>query len=212
MQETVVLVHGVLLGGWVMRPLARRLRARDFRAVIFNYPSRRRSVSENAAALTGFVHGLQSPVVHLVGHSLGGLVILQALQTSADLPPGRVVLLGSPVQGSLVARRLARHVWGRWLLGRSLEVGLLHAASRWTADRQPGVIAGCLPLGIGRLLGGLPGPHDGTVTVDETAMASAQDSVILNVTHMGLVFSASVARKVCDFIEHGRFENLDRTA
>ena len=43
--------------------------------------------------------------VHLVGHSMGGVLILRALQADPGMPPGRVVLMGAPVRGSAVARR-----------------------------------------------------------------------------------------------------------
>ena len=38
--------------------------------------------------------------VALVGHSLGGLVALEALRRQPDLPVSRVVCLGSPLRGS----------------------------------------------------------------------------------------------------------------
>ena len=44
MQETVVLVHGVLMTGKVMAVLARRLKGCGYRTVLFDYPSRRRNL------------------------------------------------------------------------------------------------------------------------------------------------------------------------
>ena len=204
MSEVVVLVHGALVPGDELRLLAHRLRRRGFDAVIFRYPSRRRDLRHNADALARFAGSQRGPVVHCVGHSLGGLVILQALR-QAGLPRGRVVLLGSPVQGSRVAQRLTQYGPGRWLLGKSATDGLLQAAPDWDYDRDIGIIAGDLPIGVGRLLGGLPGEHDGSVSIAETEVAGATDRIVVRVTHTGLVVSREVARQVCEFLRHGRF-------
>ena len=204
MKEVVVLVHGVLMPGGELRLLAHRLRRRGFDAVIFRYPSRLRDLQRNADALARFTATQQSPVVHCVGHSLGGLVILQALR-QAGLPRGRVVLLGAPVQGSHVAQRLYQYGPGRWLLGKSTAGGLLQTAPDWDYGRDIGIIAGDLPVGVGRLLGDLPGAHDGTVSINETVLAGATDRIVVPVTHTGLVLSRLVVRQVCEFLRHGRF-------
>jgi pimeloyl-ACP methyl ester carboxylesterase len=206
MSETVVLVHGVLMNGRELTLLARRLRQCGFNPVVFDYPSRQRHVEQHAKALVSFIEGLQVPLVHLVGHSLGGLVILRALEMRRDLPPGRVVLLGTPVRGSGVARGLKGKVWGRWLLGRSAEGGLLEGAPDWDGLRELGIIAGRTPLGVGALLGGLSGVHDGTVAVEETRLDGACTSVVLDTTHTGLVFSRPVAERVCCFLKDGHFD------
>lgn len=206
MAEAVVLVHGVLMTGRELALLSRRLRHCGFAPVAFEYPSRQRDLRQHARALVRFVGNLGAPVVHLVGHSLGGLVILQALSLQPDLPPGRVVLLGSPVRGSRVARRLAGYPGGRWLLGRSIDA-LLGDAPGWQAQRDLGLIAGTLPLGIGLMTGGLSGRHDGTVAVNETRLAGAQHAIEIHTSHTGLVFSGAVARQVCSFLRHGQFAN-----
>ena len=204
MSEIVVLVHGVLMPGDELQLLAHRLRRRGFDTVIFRYPSRRRDLRRNADALVRFIDRQQRPVVHCVGHSLGGLVILQALR-QADLPRGRVVLLGSPVQGSRVARNLCKFAPGRWLLGKSTVDGLLQTAPEWDYKRDIGIIAGDVPVGVGWVLGGLPGEHDGTVSLAETELAGATDRIVIPVTHTGLVLSRAVARQVCAFLQGGHF-------
>ena len=66
----------------------------------------------------------------LLGHSLGGLVALQALNQRPELPVTHVLCLGTPLRGSDAARGLARHAWAAPALGRS--AGLLQAGfDRW---------------------------------------------------------------------------------
>jgi hypothetical protein len=143
--------------------------------------------------------------VHLVGHSLGGIVILHALRQRPDLAVGRVLLLGSPVNGSLLAKRLNRSSLTRWLLGRTVEGGLLGDGPGWDGNGALGTVSGTRPHGIGVLLGGLPGEHDGTVTVEETRLAGATDSICIRTTHTGMVFSSAVADAVSTFLVHGAF-------
>jgi hypothetical protein len=68
-----------------------------------------------------------------------------------------------------------------------------------------GVIAGTLPLGLGRFIGKLPHPHDGVVSVAETKLDNATDSILLPVSHSAMLFSGSVGSQVCHFLQQARF-------
>ena len=150
------------------------------------------------------VRGLGGAQVHFVGHSLGGLIALQALRAAPNLPPGRVVCLGSPLRGSSAARGLTRMAGGSWLMGKSAD--LLHEGLQaWDGARPVGVIAGRTPRGLGRLLGSLAAPNDGTVSVEETQLPGIADHLVLASTHSGLVFSGEVAQQTVNFLRDGRF-------
>lgn len=201
----VVLVHGLWYGRPGMWPLARRLERRGWRCERFGYPSVRTRPADNARRLADFVASLEADTVHLVGHSLGGLLILQCLKLShAALPPGRVVLLGSPLAGSEVARRLARNRRLGASIGRSAEL-LSPGIEGLPAGREIGAIAGTAPVGAGRLVARLEPPHDGTVTVAETRAPGLAAQLELPVSHTGLVFSPAVAEAVDRFLHSGRF-------
>jgi hypothetical protein len=68
-----------------------------------------------------------------------------------------------------------------------------------------GVIAGEHAMGMGRLLGRMPAPSDGTVQVTETDLPGATAQIRLYVSHSGMVFDAEVARQVAVFLREGRF-------
>ena len=197
--------------GLEMQPLARRLRACGYNTVVFRYRSLRRPLDWNAQRLMRLVRRQGPGTVHLAGHSLGGLVILRALQDCPNLVAGRIVLLGSPVNGSLIAQRLYRQRWSRWLVGCSTEHGLLGDGPRWQGSLELGVIAGTLPVGVGQLLGGFTGANDGTVALSETVIDAANASVVIRTTHMGLLFSVPVAEAVCRFFATGCFDVPDAT-
>lgn len=205
MRETVVLVHGIWMRGSSLFVLQKRLGDRGFESCAFTYRSVRRSAASNADRLQGFIASLDADIVHLVGHSLGGIVILHLFDRHPRQRPGRVVFLGSPVRGSAVAQRGARNPLSRFVLGESLRGALSGGTPPWRGGRPLGVIAGTRSIGIGRVLGGLRGPNDGTVAVRETRLPGASDSVMLSVTHMGMVASRRVADQVCAFLKSGRF-------
>ena len=209
MSDTVVLVHGIWMTGLEMSWLARRLRDCGYRTVVFRYHSLRRPVAHNAQRLRRRIQALGDTRVHLVGHSLGGLVILRALHEQADLVTGHIVLLGSPVNGSVIARRLSRSRLFRWLIGKSGEQALLGDRSRWHGRQSLGVITGTRPVGVGRLLGGFDGPNDGTVAVSETLLENVAASVSLPSSHFGLLLSKAVAAAVCRFLKQRDFSATD---
>ncbi len=210
MNAVVVYVHGLWQRGaealWLRRRLAQDLGA-DVRA--FSYPSVAADVTSNARALASYLASIQADTLHLVGHSLGGLLILKAFETDAGLtalPPGRVVPLGSPRRGSVTARNLARLPFGKKIMGVGVGEELLAARERrWNRCRDLGIIAGDLGMGLGQLVGRLGGPSDGTVLVAETQLEGATDRVVLRVSHTGMLFSRSVARAAAAFLGAGRF-------
>ncbi len=205
--EPVLLVHGIWMTGFELRLLGARIARCGFRPAYFRYPSLRASPADNAAALAVAIREMGAPRLHLVAHSLGGIVLLHLLVRYRDLPPGRVVLLGSPVAGSGVAGVIARRRWLRPLLGRSLEQGLLGGVPAWPGGREIGIVAGTRSLGVGTFLGGLRGANDGTVSLDETRLAGAADACSVHTSHTGMLASPEVARQVCRFLARGGFDH-----
>jgi pimeloyl-ACP methyl ester carboxylesterase len=204
--ECVVLVNGLWLGDPALWLLARRLRRAGFQTFRFSYPSVRQDLQANAARLHEFLVRVPGETVHLVGYSLGGLVIRALFRFHPGQRPGRVLLLGSPQQGSRAAVALSTSGFGRRLIGHSLAD--LNAGDpqtwKWPA-REIGAIAGSLSLGLGRFVSQLSGPNDGTVLVAEAIPAVAQDRLVLHVSHAGLLFMPVVARQVAAFLRSGRF-------
>jgi pimeloyl-ACP methyl ester carboxylesterase len=209
--ELVVLVHGIWMTGLELIMLSDRLRHNGFITRRFYYPSLKSAPADNADSLYQYIRQQQADRVHLVAHSLGGIVLLHLFDRYSDLPPGRLVLMGSPVRGSQVARRLAGSRITRMLLGRSGERGLLGGVPEWRGERELGVISGYGGFGAGSLLGGMPGPGDGTVAVAETCIAHAADSCLIPTSHTGMVVSSAVAREVSEFLKTGRFSGKYRT-
>jgi pimeloyl-ACP methyl ester carboxylesterase len=209
---TVILVHGLWMSGFELGVLKHRLEAGGhYKGAAFSYPSLTGSMSDHVRGLLDFARAQKSEELHFVGHSLGGLVILRALQLTDDLPPGRAVLLGPPIQGCRAAQGVARLPFGKAILGAAVNEEVVECAPReWSGHRDVGVIAGSMGLGLGRLFADLKTDHDGTVLVEETQLPGAKDHIVLSTSHTGMLFSAEVAEQAGFFLSHGAFRRESR--
>src|SRR5690606_12884554 len=127
----------------------------------------------------------------IVAHSLGGLVALQALCIARALPVSRAVCVGSPLAGSRAAAGIARRPGAAGPPGRSAP--LLQAGFPcWQGRAEVGAIAGRVRVGLGALVAGFDGEHDGTVAVAETRLEGLADHALVDASHSGLLFSRAV--------------------
>jgi pimeloyl-ACP methyl ester carboxylesterase len=204
----VVYVHGLWMPGEECLVLRHRL-ARDFGLELhtFHYSAAHSDMSAITASLAAVVRELEAPAVHLLGHSLGGLVIHRLLEHFPEQPPGRVVFLGTPSVASRAAQAAGRFAPITHLMGESAIAELLQPHERrWQhAGRPLGVIAGSQPLGFGQLFAHFDEPHDGTVAVSETRMPGLSDHLVLPVSHFGMLLSARVAQQIGTFLTAGHF-------
>lgn len=202
--RNVLLLHGIWNAKFWLSPLAARLRAAGFVPRIWGYAS---VFGGPEQAIPRLIDALRAgPPTHLLGHSLGGLVALEALRRAPDLPVPRVVCLGTPLRGSDTARRLALHRVAGLVLGRSSQA-LRQGYEAWDGPAEIGAIAGNVPHGVGRMLRAFDDASDGTVRVAETRIPGLADHCVVASSHSGLVLSAEAARQAAAFLTHGRFEH-----
>lgn len=200
----VVAVHGLWNRGPELFVLRRNLeRALGLPVAQFRYSTMDSGLDEVVEALGEFVAARPGPEVHLVGHSLGGLLVLNAL-LAGGLPRGRAVLLGAPVNGSAAAAGAARWPFAPRLVGSLLPEALERAPYPAPVDRDVGSIAGDVGVGVGRLVCRFAGPSDGTVAVAETKLPD-RPHYRLRATHTGLLFSREAAEAAARFLRSGRF-------
>ena len=146
MPEHVLLLHGLMMRSPAMVPMARRLRQRGFVVSIFSYSTLFQTPARAMERLAMRLYSYGEGPVHLVAHSLGGLVAVETLNRYQGLPTGRLVCLGSPLAGSSAARGLKARGLG-FVSGRSgafLRGGLIGLPS----GRQVAMIAGSSPRAV----------------------------------------------------------------
>ena len=201
----IVLVHGLWNRGWMMAMLAKRLRTRSHNVRVFSYPTRADNLDGHADELHSFLLENKAEELHLVGHSMGGLVILNMLSRHDDLPPGRVVMMGTPVKGSGVVQRLSKLPGQDFVFG-SARQDLLKGFQFAPAGRETGMIRGTRAFGLGQIAGKQDEPNDGSICVSETELEGLSDTVELAVSHSGMLVSLEVVEQVEQFLLFGKFK------
>jgi len=204
--DAVVLLHGAWMNQLVMAYLTHALRREGFAARALTYRTMSENLEDHLAQLVARIAALAAPRVHLVGHSLGGVIALRYLQREPDKRVRRVVLLGAPVAGCRAAAALSRRSGGKFLLGSSLAVWREPVDVSLPDDVEVGVIAGTRAFGLGRMLVRLPAPNDGVVCVDETRLPAMRDYLVLPLAHSEMLVSPGAARQTAAFLRTGAFQ------
>lgn len=188
----------------------RWLRRAGFHVINIGYPSRRRDVDRLAACVAKQLPSPEQrpPRLHVLTHSMGGIVF-RRLHTTQPIPGlGRVVMLSPPNRGSRLARKLGRYRAGRWLLGPAFaELGPdweTLEAMLGSIDFDLGVIAGDGPR-YHPYAPFLEGVHDGTVEVVETQLADMKDFLVVRSGHTFIMNRREVLRQAVHFFRHGKF-------
>jgi len=202
----VLLLHGAWMNPIVMAYLAHVLRGEGFAAHALGYRTIRDPLEAHLARVARRIAQIEAPVVHLVGHSLGGVIVMRYLQRLADPRVRRAVLLGAPVAGCRAAAGFVERTGGELMMGRSL------AAWREPVDVsvdprfEVGAIAGTRAVGLGAVVMRLPMPNDGVVCVDETRFPALRDHIEFPIGHSLLLASSRVARQTASFLKNGAFQ------
>lgn len=203
----VVCVHGAIVSGHEMLPLRRRLQRMGYGTRQFHWRSIAGSLEENIDALAKFVASTEADTLHVVGHSMGGVLTRLLFERAPDSRPGRLVAIGSPLTDCWTGRKFgALHPRLPWLAGRAVRDYLAKEVDPvWRGQRDFGVLAGTYPFGIGMLFRDIPTPSDGVVLLEETKLQGINDHVTYRLNHFGLLLAKRCAETIGRFLESGRF-------
>ena len=193
---TVALVHGYLANRFVLEILAARLRRRGFQPRPWGYWNMRCSLLVHAERFARRLMELDADGavdrLHVVTHSMGGLIARAALDRYRPAKLGRVVMLAPPNKGSFVATRVAGSV------GRVLKP----VAELSTG---PESLANSLPMPRDVEIGVIAAEWDALVSDDSTRPDVPHCHVTLPTFHSGLLFRRDAAEHVAAFLTTGRF-------
>ncbi|OCH43084.1 lipase family alpha/beta hydrolase [Aliivibrio fischeri] len=202
----IVVLHGLYMHGLVMKPLASRLRRKGHTIQVISY----NSVRINEALLFKRIRNCLSETEKnvIVGHSLGGILAVHFVNSHNDkhTPIDSIVTIGSPLQGSSIAKEIQSRKLG-FILGNSKEQGLVDV-NQLTVDCPIGSIAGTMSIGIRSSIIRDKVPSDGTVTVEETLLPELKDHLCLNYSHTSLIYAKQTVEQIDHFIHHHEFKRV----
>ncbi len=201
-KEVIILVHGLWMKGPELFYIRYKLWRQGYKVYQFHYASLFKTAEESATKLYQFVSTIDEPVIHFVAHSLGGIVVNHLFQHHEIKQTGKVVMIATPLNGSVVAAYLNKKKYLKYLLGKSVVNGLLGDAPNWSNKREVCVVAGTKGIGIGNLLANsvLQVPNDGTVNLHETQLENANESHEVPRSHFLLLVSNKVVKIIVKFL------------
>jgi pimeloyl-ACP methyl ester carboxylesterase len=167
-----------------------------------------RGLDDNTRLLGDFLRETEGDVLHVIGHSMGGVLVRQVFEQNPDPRPGRLIAIGSPLVDCWVGRRISRmdRQIGRCLIGRTVADHISRPSDPvWRGSRDFGVLAGTFRFGIGAIFKSLPRPSDGVVLLDETRLEGIRDHTTIRLNHFGMLFSRRCCAQIARFLATGEF-------
>jgi pimeloyl-ACP methyl ester carboxylesterase len=199
----VSLVHGYLANKFLLATLARRLRRRGFAPQPWGYWNIQCSLLVHADRFARELAARDADprvgTLHVVTHSMGGIVARAALDRYRPRKLGRIVMLAPPNRGSFVATATA-DTFGRFLK----PVAELSTA--------PDSLVNSLPTPEGVEIGVIAAAHDALVSEASTHPAVPHAHVTLPTWHTGLLFHRDAAELIAEFLATGRFPAVNECA
>lgn len=185
-----------------MRRLWREGIRQGYEVVYFRYSGLRADLHSNADRLGAALSRFQGRRVHFITHSYGGLIVRDLLERDQRGTEGRVVMIGTPNQGSHFAQRWCRTLPYRLIFGRGGPQLTPRGARRLAEPAlEFGILAGT-GSGINPYT---VGANDGVVGVSEAYLPGAREFRTIDGGHEELPNDPRVVTAAYRFLETGTF-------
>jgi hypothetical protein len=209
--DLVVLVHGFIRNKRDMITLSNNLQRMGYNVLAVNLPTRFKSLEKCSELfeekLIEISKGLtDSQKIHLVGHSMGGLIIRSVLTKDLKINLGRCVFIAPPNKGSKladIAKAICKYSIEILKPLKSLINGGVNIPLSSLHKPEIGVIAGSknnILLGVF-----LSKESDGKVEIESTKLDEMTDFIIQNYNHDEIHHKSETAELVHNFLQSGRF-------
>lgn len=232
----VILLQGIVRSRFSLMRMARGLAAAGFEMYNLGGPSPRLALEEQVERFRreleqlgwelARLNGGEAPVMHGVGHSMGGVVLRVALAHAESIVPGRVVAIATPFLGTRVAEVVCQHRVARRVMGEALgdltwhSAAIRRLASSVGEDPEVGVVLGqqhFQPLLPSAWINAWLGLEDTDGTIQPASARGdglwppPADVLTVRTGHTFMAEKAEVIRQTAHFLAHGRFDRPPRS-
>lgn len=210
MTEGIILIHGIFRTNSCMKKIARLFENKNYKTLNIEFPSTKYDILSLAKIIHQEVKEFAQQVtkIHFIGHSIGGLIIRTYLNIYSLENLGRVVMLGTPNNGSEIADFLKDFYLYKKLYGPAGQQ-LITDQSKFknifgSINYELGVIAGISSFHFiaNKIIGK---ESDGRVSVISTKVEGMKDHITIKSTHVGLTSNKEAWQFTKNFIETGNF-------
>lgn len=212
MSDIVIVLHGIFRTYRSMNGLANELTRHHYNVLNLGYPSTKypleKLVDYIHPKITQFINNKEEKI-HFVGYSMGGLLIRAYLHKHRPHNLGRIVMIGTPNNGSEVADfikdwKIYKALYGP--AGQQLVTN--QSAFKYHlghVDYELGIIAGNRPIDIisSKIIGK---PNDGKVSIESTRLEGTQDHIIVPCNHTFFPSHKQSWQHVLSFLKNGTFK------
>lgn len=211
--EAVVLLHGLGRTDRSMERLATTLSEAGYVTCNQGYPSRSESLQELAGYAANAVEKLRQQGferVHLVTHSMGGILARYWLQWAQLPDDGSVVMLSPPNHGSEIIDTFGDQPWFQWVFG---------PAAMELSTQENALVNRIGPINerVGIITGSrssdpwfnflFDDEHDGKVSVSSAQLSEAEGFRVVESGHTFIMNDQKVRNLVVEFLRDGYFSS-----
>ncbi len=200
---TVLLLHGYLRTARDMNYLKRFFIKNGFNTIVPTLPVTTAGIGKCSDLLYDILSEHSWKILHLVGHSSGGRIILDILTRYDISGIGNIVLISSPVNGSVMAKHLSSLPYAD-CFSKTL-ADLSAPSENIPVGKKIGVIA----AGTGMRFGFnpfIPGDNDDLIAVSEMRFNGMHDFILRNFwPHQAVHRNKKTAILVKNFLLSGTF-------
>lgn len=209
--ECVFMLHGIARDKHHMQPLADYLSS-EYTVINVSYPSTSETLEQLIERLNNEVaeKTIGCTKVHLVGYSMGGILVRAIAASNSQIPLGRVVQLAPPNNGSEVADFFKNFAPYKWIFGPAGQQ--LTTDNAMTQDLigavnyELGVIAGVGTIDPISSYLIIKEPNDGKVSVKSTMVKGMQDHIIIKGSHFFFPSNKQAQEQTMQFLQTGKFD------